>query len=557
MIKKNERTHAPERTSRSSLGPALLACATVVLTACSHLGIEPAADLPASEPVASSVNGAPIERPALCAADPAWLAAGRTAALEPPVPPPPLDLIGRLRTQFALERHQDPAVERELAWYAGHPEYLGRVFSRAERYLYHIATELEDRGMPLELALLPVVESAFDPFAYSHGRAAGLWQIIPGTGRRLGLRQNWWYDGRRDVIESTRAALDYLQALHKQFDGDWLLAVAGYNSGEGNVARALRRAREAGTGTDFWSIRADLPRETRTYVPRLLAIATLVADPAEHGIGLPEIPDEPHFTVIGTGGQIDVALAAELAEISTDRLYELNPGVNRWATDPDGPHRLLVPVASTLGFVSGLARLGERERVEWTRHQIEPGQSLIRIAQRYGTTPEVLREVNGLNGNTIRAGQHLMVPHAVKSLSAYTQSVEARTERRQAQARSGQRYEHAVQPGESLWAIARRYGVATRDLASWNAMAPGDVLSVGRELVVWSTQAVGAPAANSNRIRRLTYTVRRGDSLSRISTRFRVSVGDLLQWNNSLSASRYLQPGQQLTVYVDVTEQST
>jgi membrane-bound lytic murein transglycosylase D len=557
MIDKNDRTHAPERTRQSSLPPVLLACASVFLTGCGHLAIDFPADAPTTAPVASSGTGDSSERPALCAADPAWLAAGRTAALEPPEPSPSLDLIGRLRTQFALERDLDPAVERELAWYASHPQYLGRVFSRAERYLYHIATELEKRGMPQELALRPVVESAFDPFAYSHGRAAGLWQIIPGTGRWLGLRQNWWYDGRRDVIESTRAALDYLQSLHEQFDGDWLLAVAGYNSGAGNVTRALRRSSEAGTGSDFWSIRAYLPRETRTYVPRLLAIATLVADPAKHGIGLPEIPDEPYFTIIHTGGQIDIALAAELAEISTDRLYELNPGVNRWATDPAGPHRLLVPVASTLGFTSGLARLGERERVEWTRHQIRPGQSLIRIAQRYGTTPEVLREVNGLSGNTIRAGQHLMVPHAVKSLSAYTQSVEARTERRQAQTRSGQRYEHAVQPGETLWEIARRYGVATRDLASWNAMAPGDVLSVGRELVVWSSRAVGTPTANTNRIRRLTYTVRRGDSLSRISTRFRVSVSDLLQWNNSLSADRYLQPGQQLTVYVDVTEQST
>ena len=557
MKNKNERTHVRQRAPLSSLNPVLLICAGVSLAACSHVGVDLATEAPVSEPVASNVSDEPIERPALCAADPGWIAAGRTAALEPPEPSPPLDLLGRLRERFALERHLDPAVERELAWYAGHPQYLGRVFSRAERYLFHIAAELDERGMPLELALLPVVESAFDPFAYSHGRAAGLWQIIPGTGRRLGLRQNWWYDGRRDVIESTRAALDYLQALHEQFDGDWLLAVAGYNSGEGNVARALRRAREAATGSDFWSIRAYLPRETRAYVPRLLAIAALVADPAEHGIELEQIPDAPYFTVIHTGGQIDIALAAELAEISTDRLYELNPGVNRWATDPDGPHRVLVPVASTLSFASGLARLGERERVEWTRHQIRPGQSLIRIARRYGTTPEVLREVNGLRGNTIRAGQHLMVPHAVKSLSAYTQSVEARTERRQAQARSGQRYEHAVQPGETLWAIARRYGVTTRDLASWNAMAPGDVLSVGRELVVWSTRAVGAPSANTNRIRRLTYTVRRGDSLSRISTRFRVTVADLLQWNNSLSADHYLQPGQQLTVYVDVTEQST
>jgi membrane-bound lytic murein transglycosylase D len=181
---------------------------------------------------------------------------------------------------------------------------------------------------------------------------------------------------------------------------------------------------------------------------------------------------------------------------------------------------------------------------------------LIHIAREYGTTPEVLREVNGIPGSTIRAGQYLMVPHAVKSVDAYTQTVEARTARKQNQPRSGERYEHAVRPGESLWAIARRYGVSTRELAQWNAMAPGDVLSVGRELVVWTNRDVAPqPASNTDRIRRLTYTVRRGDSLSGISTRFRVSVGELTRWN-SLSAEKYLQPGQQLVLYVDVTEQS-
>jgi len=508
--------------------------------------------------VAPSEQAPLADIPGLCEADPGWLA---TAPIEPAVAPPPAeptDLLGRIRAGFALEPPTDPTVQRELDWYAGHGDYLGRVFERAERYLYYIASELEARQMPLELALLPIVESAFDPFAYSHGRAAGLWQIIPGTGRRLGLKQNWWYDARRDVLESTRAALDYLEAMHEQFNGDWLLAVAGYNSGEGNVARAIKRARDAGTPTDFWHIRSNLPVETRTYVPRLLAIAALVADPDAHGIDLPEIANDPYFAVVNTGGQIDMALAAELAEISTDRLYELNPGVNRWATDPDGPHRLVLPVSDVLAFTAGLAQLGERERVEWTRHQIRTGQTLIQIAQRYNTTPEVLREVNGLRGSTIRAGQYLMVPHAVKSLSAYTQTLEARTQRVQDRTRDGQRYEHAVRPGETLWAIARQYGVSTRDLASWNAMAPGDVLSVGRQLVIWSKKPISAAAAtvsNTERIRRLTYTVRRGDSLSRISTRFRVSVDELARWN-SLSTDKYLQPGQQLVLYVDVTEQS-
>jgi len=494
--------------------------------------------------------------PGLCLADPGWLAAAPIKpAPEARAPSKPVDLLERLRRGFSLERPSDPAVEHEIAWFASHPEYLDRVFARAERYLHYIAEALDARDMPSEIALLPVVESAFDPFAYSHGRAAGLWQIIPGTGRRLGLKQNWWYDGRRDIVESTRAALDYLEAMHTQFEGDWLLAIAGYNSGEGNVARARQRAARAETPGDFWHIKGSLPVETRTYVPRLLAIAALVADPEAHGVTLPTIADAPTFAIVNTGAQIDVALAAELAGVETDRVYELNPGLNRWATDPDGPHRLLLPLDTLVDFTSGLAQLGTRDRVEWTRHQIRTGQTLIQIARRYGTTPEVLREVNGLRGNTIRAGGYLMVPHALKDLSAYTQTVEARTERRQNQARAGQRYEHAVQAGETLWSIARRYSVSTRELASWNAMAPGDVLSIGRRLVVWTDKPGASEALGANRIRRLTYTVRRGDSLSRISSRFRVSVNELLQWN-ALSAEKYLQPGQQLVVFVNVTEQS-
>ncbi|HEY7672896.1 MAG TPA: transglycosylase SLT domain-containing protein, partial [Gammaproteobacteria bacterium] len=285
-------------------------------------------------------TAAPPSAAALAAAPPTPTVAAvvpervpRPAVVLEPIPEP-TDLLSRLRENFALETASDPTVERELAWYVQNPEYLERVFTRGARYLYYITEELERRGMPADLALLPVVESAFDPFAYSHGRASGLWQIIPGTGRRLGLAQNWWFDGRRDVVESTRAALDYLEALHLQLGGDWLLAVAGYNSGEGNVARALKRAQAAGEPTDFWGIRRYLPIETRTYVPRLIAIRALVAAPEAQGVALPEIANAPYFSIVETGGQIDMALAAELSALDLDQLYELNPGINRWATDP-------------------------------------------------------------------------------------------------------------------------------------------------------------------------------------------------------------------------------
>ena len=481
------------------------------------------------------------------------------------------DLLTRARASFGLPLADDPAIVRERDWYARNQAYLDRVFARAEPYLFHIIEALEQRGMPAELALLPVVESAFDPFAYSHGRAAGLWQIIPGTGRRLGLEQNWWFDGRRDVLDSTRAALDYLQELHEEFNGDWLLAVAGYNSGEGNVERAIRSAKAAGRTIDFWGVRSYLPVETRTYVPRLLAIASLVAKPERYGIVLPPLANEPRFAVVETGSQIDMALAAKLAGIDTDQLYSLNAGVNRWATDPDGPHRLLLPADQAAHFASALAELGDRDRVQWTRHRVVQGETIGTIAQHYDTTPAVIREVNQLRANALHVGDYLTIPHATQSLASYTQSADLRAERQKGLAHSGVRKEHVVSGGETLWSIAGTYKVDVRALASWNAMAPGDVLSVGRSLVVWTdAPATGnqntAPArvartdsvagfAMNDRIRQVTYVVRSGDSLSSIAQRFHVTVPKLVELNAG-AGDKYLQPGQKLTMFVDVTEQS-
>jgi membrane-bound lytic murein transglycosylase D len=547
--------NGPRRSSRLSF--AVLPLASALMSACQSFGPE--------QPAAPAV-------PLVVAPAPVPLEPIVLPSLEYREPVVESDLLVRLRSRFTLDIPADPVVERESAWYARNQAYLDRVFKRGDLYLFHIAQALEERGMPAELALLPVVESAFDPFAYSHGRAAGLWQIIPGTGKRLGLAQNWWFDGRRDVLDSTRAALDYLQQLHEQFDGDWLLAIAGYNSGEGNVARALKKAAAAGRPQDFWGIKSYLPAETRTYVPRLLAIAALVADPAAFGVTLPELHNEAQFAVVETGGQIDMALAAKLAGIETDALYALNAGVNRWATDPEGPHRLLLPRAQADVFTSSLAALGERERVQWTRHRVRSGETIGGIADRYHTTVAVLREINELRGNTIRVGDYLTIPHATESLAAYTQTADARAERQQSTPRNDERREHVVQAGESLWSISRAYDVDVRSLASWNSMAPGDVLSVGRDLVVWTAPpapiAAGATAQASlarsdaatgfvatNRLREITYVVRRGDSLSSIARRFKVPVGKLVEWNAG-AGDKYLQPGQRLKMRVDVTEQT-
>ena len=476
---------------------------------------------------------------------------------ERPGPPSsaPQDLIGRISKGLVLPPEQDAAIDREFDWYVANADYLNLVLNRSELYLYHITEALGQRGMPLDLALLPIVESAYDPFAYSKGQAAGLWQIIPGTGRELGLKQNWWYDARRDVLESTRAALDYLEQLRDQFDGDWLLAVAGYNAGGGSVARAVRRAEIAGERTDFWGIRPYLPIETRTYVPRLLALARLVAAPARYGVSFPVIADEPYFEIIDTGGQVDMALAARLAGMSSDELYRLNPGINRWASDPDGPHRLLAPIDKAVNLAEAVANPAGLPGVRWARHVVRAGETLSHLGVEYRTSAAMLREVNGLPGDMIRIGQDLMVPQLDADADAYVTSADALAARVQDQLQENRRQAYIVRSGDSLWSVSRRYGVELADLARWNSMAPEDVLSIGRELVVWSDSTVIVPDAN-HRIRRVVYTVREGDSLYRIATRFRVSIADLLQWNG-LSPERYLQPGQRLTLFVDITEQNT
>ncbi len=289
------------------------------------------------------------------------------AATQPAVPPGPTqvagldpaqyaDLFDRMRAGFRLEDGSDHhAVDLELHWYSANPDYLQRAFGRADLYLYYIVTELERRGMPLELALLPVVESAFEPYAYSRARASGLWQFIPGTGSKYGLKQDWWYDGRRDIVESTRAALDYLQSLHDEFNGDWLLAIAAYNCGEALVERAVDMNRAAGRPITFWDLW--LPRETRAYVPKLLAMRRLVLDPEGYGLAFSPIPNQPYFARVPTQGQVNLRIAAEIAGISPEDLYELNPAFHRWATDPAGPHYMLLPVNAADMFAENITQL--------------------------------------------------------------------------------------------------------------------------------------------------------------------------------------------------------
>ncbi|WP_298447236.1 LysM peptidoglycan-binding domain-containing protein [uncultured Marinobacter sp.] len=465
------------------------------------------------------------------------------------------DMWDRLRAGFMLDHDvDDKRVEDQLNWYARHPNYINRVVERGSRYLYHIVNETEKRGLPAEFALLPVVESAFDPFAYSHGRAAGLWQFIPSTGKYFGLTQSWWHDDRRDVIAATDAALTYLDRLTNRFGGDYTLALAAYNSGGGTVSIAMRRNRNSNKPEDFWSLQ--LPQETRHYVPKLIALAKIFDDPKAYGIELPTLKDEPYFDIVETGGQLDLAQAAELASVDIDEIYLLNPSYNRWATSPEGPHRLLVPHQNAESFRTALANIPPEKRVSWRNYVVKSGDSLNTISRKFSTTPAVLQQVNNLNGDLIRIGQRLMIPSASKNSDAYALSASQRLERKQDKKRSGSKLRYTVRRGDTFWDIAREHRVSVRQVAAWNGMAPGDPLIPGKELVIWSNTAQPTIAsAGSTRgkamVRKVGYRVRKGDSLALIANRFSVNVRDIASWND-LNTSRYLQPGQSLVLYVDI-----
>jgi len=426
--------------------------------------------------------------------------------LPPPLPTDHADLLERVRAGYQLAVVEHPLVSSELDWYVRNASYLQRVFGRAQRYLHHVTVALETRGMPLELALLPVVESAYNPFAESRSRAVGLWQFIAPTGERFGLKRNGWQDQRRDVIESTRAALDYLQFLHDAFEGDWLLAIAAYNNGRLNVQRAMQRNRAAGLPTDFFSL--SLPAETRAYVPKLLALSRLVLNPALHGVRLPAVPNAPYFTVVDTTGPVELRSAAALAGIGFDELRALNPAWQREITDPAGPHRLLVPAAVAGPFMASFAAQ-------------DPG----------------LRQQTAEAAARIDAGGQATVARSDASAAAAVLPAQERPR------------SHVVQRGDTLWSLATRYGVTVSTLAQVNGLSPRSPLRLETRLTIpdpVTTARLDDPPPEARRIR---YTVRRGDTLSAISRRFAVTVASLRSWNGLRGSA--LRPGQRLVIHID------
>ncbi len=323
---------------------------------------------------------------------------------------PANDLLQRLRNGFAMPDLHGALVADRQAWYLNNPTYIKRVVERSKRYLYHIVSELEERGMPTELALLPIVESSYNPLAASHAKALGMWQFIPSTGKNYRLEQNWWMDERRDIIASTKAALDYLQYIY-EMHGDWHLALASYNWGEGAVGRAIAKNRAKGLPTDYLSL--TMPDETRYYVPKLQAIKNILAQPELYGIKLDPIPNRPYFGTVDKPGDLDVTLAAKLAEIPVDEFIALNPAYQRPIIPGKSRTPLVLPADKVQTFIDNLGSHEAQDKPlsAWKTHNLGKGEKLDAVATRYGISVARLKQLNGITARTkVGPGFTLLVP---------------------------------------------------------------------------------------------------------------------------------------------------
>lgn len=555
------------------LPSASLLASLLVLAGCQSMPKERSAQVPAAKPALSS-GFERLTRPNYSPAAPGRLPdlLNAQSLPEPDTEDSPAEspifhqnLWRYIADNLQLNDLDNPRIQNEISWFTDHPRYIEVSAERASPYLYFIVEQLEAKEIPLDLALVPMIESSFNPFANSPAQAAGIWQIIPGTGRRFGLEQNFWYDGRRDIKEATRAALEYLTYLSSRYNGDWLLALAAYNSGEGTVDRAINENLRKGLATDYWSLR--LPRETMAYVPKILALGKLLGNPQQYGLNSPDLPNQPYLETVDINQQINLAYAAELANMDFSQLKRLNPGFNRDATSPNGTHYLLLPKQNAMQLREQMDTLMDKGRVSWLQYKTRAGDTLKELAAFYEVSAEQIQQLNRIKSKKLKTGDTLLIPVAASSAEHFQQKLtrqlameaEAALKAKQrsepvSRNQTAQIKTHKVSSGDSLWQISQRYKVSVEQLARLNQLKPGADLKPGQQLRIQQTASNDKGPASSRPLPKSrtspsltkTYKVAKGESLSVISSKLNVDIDDLKRWNK-LGNGHKLKQGQQLS----------
>lgn len=481
----------------------------------------------------------------------------------------PSDVWQRIRSGYQLQDEigTNPRIERQRLWFASNPVSVERSSQRASPYIHYVVEQLDERDMPMELALLPIIESAYNPLAYSPANAAGIWQFMPATGRTFNLRQTNWYDGRRDITASTNAAMNYLTRLHDMFNGDWLLALAAYNSGEGTVSRAIQRNQKLGLPIDYWNL--PLPKETQDYVPKLLALSQVISSPEAYGIDLNPIANQPYFEMVEFKQRLQLSSVAEMANVEEAEIIQLNPAFKKGVTI-DGPQHVLVPSDKAEILAANLLLMKPQEQIDWREHKVRRGDSLASIANSYKTSSASIKDLNKLASNHLKTGQVLSI--AVRPGQTFSPQAEPPAEPGVSSKNLAAR-RYVVRKGDSLDSIAKQQKVKVTELKRWNKLSsnrlkPGQVLAlqarpsptqVTLKSSLNTKVAASSKTAKTSKARGATkpaarqavtyYKVQQGDSLYQIAKRFKVDLQQLQNWNPSTTHA--LKLGQTLTLYTD------
>ena len=501
------KTIDPEAFVRA--GRALLVCLAVTLAGCQVQGNRP-------EPPQVDNDRAAREQPVN------WSESSK--------PEEPTDVWERIRSGYQLQDEIgiNPRVERQRLWFVSNPSSIEKASQRGGPYIHYVVEQLDERNMPMELALLPVIESAYNPLAYSPANAAGIWQFMPATGRSFNLRQTNWYDGRRDIMASTDAAMNYLTRLHDMFNGDWLLALAAYNSGEGTVSRAIERNQKLGLPIDYWNL--PLPKETQDYVPKLLALSQVISSPQAYGIDLNPIANQPYFEVVEFKQRMQLSSVAEMAQVEEAEIIQLNPAFKKGVTI-DGPQQVLVPSDKAELLAANMLLMKPQDQIDWRQHRVRKGDSLASIANRYKTSTASIKDLNQLASNHLKPGQVLSI--SVQPGQSFSPQPESAAPSKSQTARR-----YVVRKGDTLGSIAKQQNVKVEDLQRWNKLS-NSRLKLGQVLLLQqskspttvalkSTPSTKSPSKTSsskkaaNRPMVTYYKVQQGDSLYQIAKRFKV-----------------------------------